>query len=64
MFPGPPSEEYEFLVKHLTRMKLLGEEHTYSSEYNRCLERKEAMDRCLARREEARRLSSSTRSTA
>ncbi len=45
-------------IKKATRMRLLGEDKIYTWEYERCLER------IKARREEARRLSSSTRSTA
>ena len=47
-----------------TRMRLLGEDKIYTWEYERCLERIEARKRIKARREEARRLSSSTKSTA
>ena len=47
-----------------TRMRLLGEDKIYTWEYERCLERIEARKRAAARRAGARRLSSSTKSTA
>ena len=51
-------------IEKATRMRLLGEDKIYTWEYERCLERIEARKRIKARREEARRLSSNTRSTA
>ena len=53
----------EMDIQKATRMRLLGEDKIYTLEYGRCLERIEARKRIKARREEARRLSSSTRST-
>lgn len=46
-------------VQKATRMRLLGEDKIYTWEYERCLERIEARKRVAARR-----LSSSTKSTA
>lgn len=51
-------------IKKAARMQLLGEDKIYTWEYERCLERIEARKRVAARRAEARRLSSSTKSTA
>ena len=51
-------------IQKATRMRLLGEDKIYTWEYERCLERIEARRRVAARRTEARRLSSSTKSTA
>lgn len=51
-------------VTKATRMRLLGEDKIYTWEYERCLERIEARKRIAARRAEARRLSSNTKSTA
>lgn len=50
-------------IEKAARMRLLGEDKIYTWEYERCLERIEARKRVAARRE-ARRLSSSTKSTA
>jgi hypothetical protein len=49
-------------IQKAARMRLLGEDKIYKWEYKRCLERIEARKRIAARRE-ARRLSSSTKST-
>lgn len=46
-------------IKKATRMRLLGEDKIYTWEYERCLERIKARERIAARR-----LSSSTKSTA
>lgn len=58
----------EMDIEKAARMRLLGEDKIYTWEYERCLERIEARKRIKARREarreEARRLSSSTRSRA
>lgn len=51
-------------IQRAARMRLLGEDKIYKGIYERCLERIEARKRVAARREEARRLSSSTKSTA
>lgn len=51
-------------IEKAARMRLLGEDKIYKWEYERCLERIEARKRIAARRAEARRLSSNTKSTA
>lgn len=45
-------------VQKAARMRLLGEDKIYKLEYERCLKRIEARKRVVARRAEARRLSS------
>lgn len=51
-------------LEKAARMRLLGEDKIYTWEYERCLERIEARKRVAARRAEARRLSSNTKSRA